>query len=87
MREVRDKAVAKAIGELIYHGIKVRPERPSDNRDVRVFPDGDQWCCMYGENLQEGIAGFGDTPKAACKAFDIEWGVAKMPPTGRGSGQ
>lgn len=39
----------------------------------RVFPDGSAWCCLRGENLQEGVAGFGDTPAAACAAFDTAW--------------
>lgn len=32
--------------------------------------DGDQWCFLLGENLQEGVAGFGNTPCAAALAFD-----------------
>lgn len=39
----------------------------------RMFPDGNQWCALYGENLQDGVAGFGDTPAAAAIQFDIEW--------------
>lgn len=35
----------------------------------RVFIDGNQWCILYGENLQDGIAGFGDTPYLAALAF------------------
>ena len=31
----------------------------------RLFKDGDQWCCLLGENIQEGVAGFGDTPHKA----------------------
>jgi len=31
--------------------------------------DGDQWCVLYGENLQEGISGFGPTPDEAVLAF------------------
>lgn len=27
----------------------------------KVSRDGNQWCVLYGDNLQEGIAGFGDT--------------------------
>lgn len=27
-----------------------------------ISKDGDQWCALYGANLQEGIAGFGNTP-------------------------
>lgn len=33
-----------------------------DNINVRISLDGSQWCALVGENLQEGIAGFGDTP-------------------------
>lgn len=32
--------------------------------------DGNQWCCLCGDNLQVGIAGFGDTPSAAMMAFE-----------------
>lgn len=39
----------------------------------RVFPDGNQWCALYGDNLQEGVCGFGDTPAKAAQAFDVEW--------------
>ena len=28
---------------------------------VKPFKDGDKWCFLYGENLQEGVCGFGDT--------------------------
>ena len=36
----------------------------------RITKDGNQWCCLYGENLQEGIAGFGDTPHSAILDFN-----------------
>lgn len=38
-----------------------------------VTLDGNQWCVLYGENLAEGIAGFGDTPYQAVWAFNKEW--------------
>lgn len=38
-----------------------------------VMLDGNQWCVLYGENLMEGIAGFGDTPYLAVLAFNKEW--------------
>lgn len=28
---------------------------------IKPFKDGNQWCFLYGENIQEGICGFGDT--------------------------
>lgn len=39
----------------------------------QMFLDGNQWCALYGENLQHGVAGFGDTPDAASKDFDRQW--------------
>lgn len=39
----------------------------------RIFPDGNAWCALYGENIQDGVVGFGDTPEAAAAAFDLAW--------------
>lgn len=36
----------------------------------KVYIDGDQWCVLLGENLQEGICGFGDTVYKAILAFN-----------------
>jgi hypothetical protein len=38
-----------------------------------IYPDGNMWCALYGVNLQEGVAGFGETPGAACADFDKNW--------------
>lgn len=35
--------------------------------------DGDKWCALYGNNLQEGVAGFGDSPAEAMQNFDAAW--------------
>ena len=35
--------------------------------------DGDQWCALYGDNLQDGVAGFGKTPALAMTDFDEQW--------------
>lgn len=40
-----------------------------------IKKDGDQWCVLLGENLQEGIAGFGDTPYKAILEFNKFFGV------------
>lgn len=39
----------------------------------RVFIDGDMWCALYGENLQDGVAGFGKSVADAMADFDAEW--------------
>ena len=48
-------------------------QRPFILLKPRMFPDGNQWCALYGDNLQEGVAGFGDTPQEAAEAFDESW--------------
>lgn len=39
----------------------------------RIFIDGNQWCVLWGENLQDGIAGFGSTPTFAVYDFNKAW--------------
>ena len=36
---------------------------------VKPFKDGDQWCFLYGEDLQSGVSGFGYTIYDAAFAF------------------
>ena len=40
----------------------------------KIYMDGSQWCVLYGEDIIEGICGFGTTPRMAIlefnKAFD-----------------
>lgn len=38
-----------------------------------IYIDGDKWCALYGGNIQDGVAGFGDTPDKAMIDFDINW--------------
>lgn len=35
--------------------------------------DGDMWCALMGEDLQVGLAGFGQTPELAMKDFDARF--------------
>ena len=41
----------------------------SHTNPINVYPDGDRWCALLGENLQEGEAGFGSTPIEAIQAL------------------
>jgi len=41
--------------------------------------DGTMWCALYGADLQEGIAGFGETPAEAMAAFDRAWTSERTP--------
>lgn len=39
----------------------------------KVYVDGDMWCSLYGENIQDGVAGFGKSPSDAMLDFDKSW--------------
>lgn len=47
--------------------------RPSVVFKPTLTKDGDMWCALFGENLAEGVAGFGPRPFDAMAAFDIAW--------------
>ena len=49
-------------------------ERPCVLFRPKLTIDGDQWCALYGVNIQEGVAGFGKSPKEAMESFDKAWG-------------
>lgn len=36
----------------------------------RLFIDENQWCALYGEDIQSGLAGFGDSPHLAMMDFN-----------------
>lgn len=51
----------------------------------RLTIDGNQWCALYGDNLQDGVAGFGNSPEAAMADFDKQWS-AYLPTTTNSTG-
>ncbi len=57
-------AVEETQGELRRPSVIYRPT---------LSLDGNQWCMLYGENLHDGVAGFGDTPALAASDFDKNW--------------
>lgn len=50
-----------------------RYESPSVMFRPKLFVDGNQWCALYGDNLQDGVAGFGKSPADAMFDFDKNW--------------
>ena len=36
----------------------------------RVFIDGNRWCVLYGDNVMDGVAGFGESPIHAVYDFN-----------------
>jgi len=47
--------------------------RPSVLFRPNLSLDGNKWCALLGENLQEGCAGFGDSPSLAMEDFDKQF--------------
>ncbi|WP_340011765.1 hypothetical protein MHI32_01485 [Paenibacillus sp. FSL H7-0690] len=79
------------MGELDGYTIQVMREAAQNqaeyyenmNRPSYIFKpsltvDGNQWCALFGENLQDGVAGFGDTPEDAYRDFDNNWRNSKV---------
>lgn len=52
--------------------------RPSVLMRPALSNDGNMWCALYGENLQDGVAGFGESPYRAMADFDRNW-ATKLP--------
>ena len=47
--------------------------RPSMLYKPKLSLDGNQWCALFGENLQNGVCGFGNSPREAYYDFDKNW--------------
>lgn len=48
----------------------------------KVSLDGNQFCVLYGDNIQEGIAGFGDTIYKAILDFNKQFHLTAPQRTG-----
>ena len=70
---VRDIAIQEIVAVSSHY------QRPSVLYRPVLSADGNMWCALYGEDLQSGIAGFGDTPDAAMLAFDKAWFEDRTP--------
>lgn len=47
--------------------------RPSSLYRPDLTRDGNMWCALYGQNLMDGVAGFGESPELAYADFDKQW--------------
>lgn len=75
-QDVVDARLRAANTEFIAAKERSRPSvlyRPS------LSVDGDQYCALYGEDLAQGCAGFGETAESAMADFDRNW--ASRPPS------
>lgn len=48
-------------------------QRPSVLFRPAISMDGNMWCALYGDNLQDGVAGFGASVAEAMADFDKNW--------------
>lgn len=56
-----------------YVNAAMAQQRPCVLYRPAVSIDGDHWCALYGENLQDGVAGFGKSVEMAMQDFDSNW--------------
>jgi hypothetical protein len=68
-----DSYLAALAIQVSASDIAIAMTRPSVLFKPSLTKDGNQWCFLLGPNLQDGVAGFGDTPEQAAAAFDAEW--------------
>lgn len=58
-----------------YETLGEQTIRPSVAFKPRLSVDGNKWCALYGDDLMEGVAGFGDSPAEAMLDFDRNWNI------------
>ena len=69
--EFAEDIYAQAAKEALARECDLR--RPSMMLRPKLFLDGNQWCALFGENVQDGVAGFGSSPERAYADFDRNW--------------
>jgi hypothetical protein len=74
---VNSVAHAAAMCQATIQEIACRYASPSAIYRPAISIDGNMWCALYGANLQDGVAGFGESPALAMASFDEAW-VAKL---------
>jgi len=64
-----------------HEAASIRSQTAQEQNEFNLFAmlkpsiqkDGNQWCVLYGEDLQSGIAGFGDSLHLAVMDFNSQW--------------
>lgn len=62
-----------ANAEVNIYAYSCTINRPSYLLKPRLSIDGNMWCALYGDNLQDGVVGFGKSPELAYQDFDNRW--------------
>lgn len=56
-----------------FLNVAYEQQRPSVLFKPKIYIDGNVYYALYGENLQDGVAGFGESPAKAMLDFDKNW--------------
>jgi hypothetical protein len=72
---IRDMNLSHYVDQAMwaYKEAAAEQMRPCILLKPKLSIDGDKWCALYGENLQDGIAGFGKSPSDAMHDFDKQY--------------
>lgn len=63
----------RCLTQAMAQDVERQRSRPSMLLRPSLTIDGNQWCALYGANLQDGVCGFGDSPELAMADFDFNW--------------
>lgn len=72
-RQSFDISYALAQAQAAITAVECEHIRPSVLYRPKLSLDGNQWIAIYGDNIQEGVVGCGDSPAAAMLDFDSAW--------------
>lgn len=61
------------IAAMEHRTTALMAQRPFMLLRPSMMQDGNMWCALYGDNIQDGVAGFGETPEKAAEDFDKNW--------------
>lgn len=66
------RIIESALHDFMDSGIYSYLESPRLVITPKLYIDGSMWCALIGEDLQSGVAGFGDTPHKALMELQAE---------------
>ena len=82
-RDSFDISYIKQLAQQEISAVAYEWQRPSVVYRPTLMADGTAWCALLGDDLQSGVAGFGDTPSAAMLAFDQAFWKERTPAANR----
>ncbi len=70
-----NRYIQKSERDIVLAYVEKQKQKPMSAAEVlakaglKPYKDGNQWCILAGDNIQEGICGFGDTIEDALYEF------------------